>query len=54
MHEPLTQDQLTSFRANGYLHIPGLIPADELEAVQKDTLELIEKGIDAEFDEPTF
>lgn len=54
MHQPLTENQLTSFRTNGYLHIPGLIPDRELEAVQRDTGNMIQKGVDTEVDDPTY
>ena len=54
MQQPLTEDRLTFFRTNGFLHIPGLIPAEELEAVQRDTWEMIQKGIDDELDDPTY
>ncbi len=35
-----------SFKADGFLHIPGLVPAEELKAVQADTLALISKGLE--------
>ena len=51
---PLTDEQLRSFRADGYLHIPALIPAEELIGVQRDTFDLIQKGIDEQIDDPTY
>jgi len=51
---PLSQEQLDFFRANGFLHIPGLIPAHELEAAQKDTEELIRRGLDEQLDDPNY
>lgn len=51
---PLTNEQLRAFRADGYLHIPALIPPEELAGVQHDTWELIQRGIDEPIADPTY
>lgn len=51
---PLSPAQLDSFKINGFLHIPGLIPAHELKAVQDDTWDLIQKGLETQLDDPTY
>lgn len=50
----LTQAQLDSFKRDGFLHIPGLIPPHELEAVQRDTHEMIQRGIDGNPPDKTY
>src|SRR5687768_13513474 len=54
MNGPLSPAQLDSFCLNGYLHIPQLIPAHELDAVRHDTEALIRKGLDEVIDDPTY
>ncbi len=54
MNEPLTTEHVDFFYRNGYLHIPQLIPPQELVAVQADTLAMIRKGLEAEEELPTY
>ena len=54
MNRTLTQEQIDFFYLNGYLHIPQLIPPEELEPVQRDTAEMINRGIEVEVDDPTY
>ena len=42
--QPLTDQQLTDFAANGFLHVPGLLPEPELIAPDHDSMALIERG----------
>lgn len=51
---PLTDEQLRSFKENGFLHIPGLVPAQELAAAQRDTKLMIDRGIDRQIDDPDY
>lgn len=51
---PLKKEQIASFQANGFLHIPQLIPPHELEAAQRDTWEMIQKGLEGPIDDPTY
>jgi Phytanoyl-CoA dioxygenase (PhyH) len=51
---PLSQSQLDFFKLNGYLHIPGLVPLNELEAVQRRTRDLIDKGIDQQIADASY
>ena len=54
MTEPLTDEQLRSFRLNGFLHLPGLIPHAELAASQQDTAEMIQKALNEQNDSPNY
>ena len=47
--QPLTRRQRQDFAANGFLHVPSMVPEDELAAPDRDSLELIERGIDGPF-----
>lgn len=51
---PLSQEQLDSFRLNGFLHIPQLVPQHELEAAQRDTEVLIQRGHDEQLDDSNY
>ena len=46
---PCSVEMIASFRANGFLLIPGLVPLSELAAVDSDSLALIEKGLGGPF-----
>jgi phytanoyl-CoA hydroxylase len=46
---PCSAEDVASFRADGYLLLPGLIPAVELAAVDRDSRALIERGLDGPF-----
>lgn len=54
MTAPLSAAQLDSFRLNGFLHIPGLIPASELEQVRLDTAGMIDRGAKGPFGDDSF
>ena len=41
---PLTQDQLDAFARDGFLLVKGLVPEHERADVDRDSLELIERG----------
>ena len=50
MHlEPLTRRQLQDFAANGFLHVPAMVPESELAAPDRDSLALIERGLNGPF-----
>ena len=51
---PLTAAQLDFFRLNGFLHIPGLVPAAELAPAQRVTAEMIARGLDTQLDDPSY
>ena len=46
---PLSADQLGDFARDGFLHVPGLVPESELAAPDRDSLELIERGVAGPF-----
>lgn len=46
---PLTPKQLRDFAADGFLHVPSMVPEDELAAPDRDSMELIERGIEGPF-----
>jgi ectoine hydroxylase-related dioxygenase (phytanoyl-CoA dioxygenase family) len=54
MPQPLTDEQLGAFRRDGFLHIPGLVPADELKAMQDESAAMIQKGIDGPFGDESY
>ena len=43
---PLTDEQIADFAANGFLHVPELVPETELIAPDRDSMALIERGLD--------
>merc|ERR1719161_2103376 len=45
----LTPAQLRDFQADGYLHIKGFFSAEELVDVQRDSKELVERGLQGPF-----
>jgi hypothetical protein len=47
--KPLAETQLRNFKADGFLHLPGFIPDDELAPVLRDADHLVEKGIGGYF-----
>jgi len=51
---PLTDDQLRDFKADGYLHLPGFVPPEELDPVRRDADALVEKAIGGEFGDDRF
>lgn len=54
MNGPLTESQLTFFRANGFVHIPRLLSPADLAGVQRDTDALIKRGIDTKVNDETY
>lgn len=54
MEKVLTDEQLTFFCANGYLHLPGFIPPDELKTLQDEVAILIEAGKDGSAPDDTY
>src|SRR5688500_14957707 len=54
MQPPLTPEQLRSFKADGFLHITRLIPPDELRVVQRDSQDLIDRGLDGNPPDKTY
>ncbi len=46
---PLSAEQLGAFARDGFLHVAGLVPESELAAPDRDSLELIERGIAGPF-----
>ena len=47
--QPLTRRQLQDFAANGFLHVPAMVPESELAEPDRDSLALIERGVDGPF-----
>ena len=49
MPAPLSPEQLGAFARDGFLHVPALVPECELAASDRESLELIERGIAGPF-----
>ena len=49
MPAPLSPEQLGAFARDGFLHVPGLVPEGELAAPDRDSLDLIERGVAGPF-----
>lgn len=49
LNGPVDAEGVASFRANGFLLVKQLIPEEELRQVDRDSLELIERGLAGPF-----
>jgi len=54
MGRVLSEEQVDFFYLNGYLKIPGLFPEDELKDAQRDSKEMIERGLEEEVMDPSY